>query len=271
MTTGNPGDLPQRPGYGEGIYRRRITLDAEPKRVTGELEDDFHHFRATLEHDGQHVTRAVGEALRVPWTTCPAAMPVLSALEGVPLTRSLLAVARYTNPRMQCTHTFDAACLAVAHAARCEDDPAASRHRRYAADLPDRRGGRTLAVLRRDGQVVLRWQLDKTIIEGPEPFAGRPLSGGAFASYCEETLSPDDAEAAQVMRRACVISMGRVYAFEEIPRAGLFSAASGGACHSFRPEIVGDADRVPGTTRDFTDTGEAFHAAGGRMDPADGR
>ena len=244
MAASNLGDLPQRSSYGSGIYRRRITLEADGDRVVGELEDDFHHFRATLRHDGARITSARGEALRMPWTTCAGAMAPLEALEGMPLTRSLLAVAKYTNPRMQCTHTFDAATLAVAHAARLAEDPSASLHRRYSVDLPDRVGGRTCAELRRDGELVLRWELDKTLIEAPEAFAGRSLSGGSFASWSEQRFAADEAEAAQVMRRACVISMGRIYAFDRIPHASLFAVASGGACHTFRPEVIAGADRV---------------------------
>jgi hypothetical protein len=269
MTASKPDKLPQRSSYGSGVYRRRITLGAEGDRVVGELEDDFHHFRATLVHDGERITRARGEALRMPWTTCAGAMAPLAALEGVQLSHSLLAVPKHTNPRMQCTHTFDAATLAVAHAARLCQDSSSPRHRRYAVDVPDRIGGRTRAELLRDGELVLRWELDKTTIEAPEPYAGRSLSGGAFASWCEQSFDPDEAEAAQVMRRACTISMGRIYAFEQIPHASLFSAASGGACHTFQPKVIGGADRVPGTTRDFTDTAGSFHAGGPRRDWAD--
>ena len=262
MSAPPPNQLPQRPDYGNGVYRRRITLEAHGDHVIGELEDDFHHFRAVLRHDGSRITAARGEALRMPWTTCGDAAAQLVSLEGAPLTRSLIAVARYTNPRLQCTHTFDAATLAVAHAARHRDASRASTTRRYTVDIPDRIDGRSSPELRRDGELILRWQIAKQEIEAPAPFAGRSLGGGGFARWCEEQLPPEEAEAAQVMRRACHISIGRIYAFDEIPNASLFAGASGGACHTFQPEIVEGADRVLGSGRDFSDTKEAFYAGG---------
>lgn len=262
MSSPSPGELPQRSEYGSGVYRRRILLEATGDTVTGELEDDFHHFRATLRHDGGRVVETEGEALRMPWTTCAAAMLPLERLKGLPLSRSLLTTARHTDPRMQCTHAFDAASLAVAHAARMLEDPGASALRRYAVDVPDRRGGKTRASLRRDGELLLEWELDRVRIESPESFRGRSLSGGGFAAWAEQSLSPDGAEAAQVMRRACVISIGRIYAFDRIPHARLFAGASGGACHTFQSEVIPQASRMLGTTRDFSDTGEAFHASG---------
>ena len=71
--------------YGEGVYRRRIRLTASPGAVKAELEDDFHHFATTLHHDGKYATQVVGEAIRYPWTTCPAATLRLEALAGLPL------------------------------------------------------------------------------------------------------------------------------------------------------------------------------------------
>jgi hypothetical protein len=264
MSAPPPNELPQSPGYGKGVYRRRIVLEAGDGVVTGELEDDFHHFRAVLHHDGTRITRARGEALRMPWTTCGDAAAQLRSLEGAPVTRSLIAVAKHTNPRLQCTHTFDAATLAVAHAARQREDGGASVTRRYAVDIPDRISGRTAPELRRDGALLLRWELDRQQIESPEPFAGRALGGGAFARWCEESFPPDAAEAAQVMRRACHISMGRIYSFDEIPNATLFAGASGGACHTFQPGVVERAHRVKGSGRDFSDAAEAFHSQAAR-------
>ena len=262
MSAPNPADLPQRSGYGSGVYRRRIRIEVTADTAIGELEDDFHHFRAILRHDGSKILEGTGVALRMPWTTCAGAMRPLERLQGLSLQSSLLATAKFTDPRMQCTHAFDAATLAVAHAARFSKNPSSPSSRCYSVDIPDRKKGLTRAELRRDGELILIWELDRVTIQSPEPFSGRSLSGGRFASWAEETFDEDGAEAAQVMRRACVISMGRIYQFDAIPHARLFAAASGGACHTFRKEIMPGADRVPDTTRDFTDEGEAFHAKG---------
>ena len=53
--------------YPSGSYRRRIRITSTPaaprthgvpqtSTVTAELEDDFHHFRVTVAHDGRRVT-----------------------------------------------------------------------------------------------------------------------------------------------------------------------------------------------------------------------
>ena len=135
----------RRPDYGTGAYRRRIRLIAGDHTVSGELEDDFHHFRATIEHDGKQVTAARGEALRVPWTTCPGSILPLARLKGLNLSRSLLAAGKHTSSRAQCTHLFDAACLAVAFAAQ-----GGRGERIWDAVVPDRVAGATVATLHRD-------------------------------------------------------------------------------------------------------------------------
>src|SRR4051812_30672376 len=108
--------MTQRP-YGTGVYRRRITLDAPaPGQVTAELEDDFHHFRVLLGHDGSVVTAVAGEAVRFPWTTCPSAASQLRGLVGTPLPTTASAIAAVLPARENCTHLYDLAGLALAHA-----------------------------------------------------------------------------------------------------------------------------------------------------------
>lgn len=245
--------VPLDPSYGCGIYRRKIRVVGGDGIASGELEDDFHHFRATLGHDGERVTRAEGEALRVPWSTCPGAIRPIGLLVGVPIASSLRASARHTNPRAQCTHILDAACAAVAFVAE-----GGRGERTYAAAVPDRVGGRTRATLAIDGQPVLAWDVDGNQIAGPSPFAGQALTGGGFGRWAEASLSAADAVAAQVLQKAVFISIGRRYHFDEIDRAASFGEAVGGACHTFSPEFEPRAGRVYGSVRDFTDTEEAL-------------
>lgn len=239
--------VPLDPAYGGGVYRRRIRVIAEAGRASGELEDDFHHFRATFEHDGTRITRAEGAALRVPWTTCPGAVRPIALLAGLTLSESLRAMARHTNPRAQCTHIFDPACLAAAFVA-------AGGHgeRTYEAAVPDRVGGCTRATLSIDGTPVLGFEIDGNQIVGPAPFAGQALTGGGFGRFTEATLSPQGAVEAQVLQKAVFISMGRRYSFDEIDRASAFGEAVGGACHTFSPAFEARALRVYGSVRDFT-------------------
>src|SRR4030081_3400195 len=128
--------------YPSGRYRRRIRITAggrsqlqsgerEPKRsgrsqlqsgdVVAELEDDFHHFRVTVAHDGARVTGVRGMGVRFPWSTCPFAAAQLEPLVGMPLSTRSTAVGDVVSARDNCTHMFDLAGLAVAHPARGDD------------------------------------------------------------------------------------------------------------------------------------------------------
>ncbi len=212
----------------------------------GRLEDDFHHFEVELGHDGARVSSLTGGAVRFPWTTCPGAVSPLARLDGMPLGRSLRTIARQTDPRAQCTHLFDLACLAVTLAARGGDAIT------YEIAVPDRRGLRTHATLSRDGAPLLAWELEGVRVESPPPYAGRSLAGGGFAEWTETELDPDTAEAAQVLRRAAVISWGRRYDFDRIPNARIFQTQAGGACFTFTEERVDEGQRVLGSVRDLT-------------------
>jgi len=104
----------QRPG----IYRRHIRLHAAPGAVRADMEDDSHRFGVIVRHDGRVVRAVEGLPMRTPWTLCSGARDLLSALVGMQLAPTPLAAARHTDQKQQCTHMFDLATLAVAHAAR---------------------------------------------------------------------------------------------------------------------------------------------------------
>ena len=254
-----PGGVEPRLPYGEGVYRRAFLLVGAPGRVVAELEDDFHRFRVTVEHDGARVTRVVGEAFRYPWTECPGATAVLAGLAGMPLTTRPTAAGEHSDPRANCTHLFDTAALAVAHAA------AGRERRRYDVAVPDRSHGRTRARLQRDGAPLLDWEVQDTRIVAPEPFAGRALLGGSFLRFAERELDPELGEAALALRRACFISAGRARDLDAAPHAGVYLPLAAGSCHSFTPGIAERALRMRGTTREFTHRPEALLAgpAGG--------
>lgn len=260
-----PDDIPRRADYGSGIYRRRISLFTGTRSAFGELEDDFHHFRASLRHDGEHVVEMQGEGVRIPWTTCGGSVEPLAALEGKPLSARLHEVMRYVDPRQQCTHLHDAAMLALTNVTRFLERFRAQggedhETHRYDVAIPDRVGGATTATLDRDGERLLTWELDGDVVASPGPFEGVSLMGAAFNLKIERSLDPEAGEAALVLRRACFISMGRRWDFERIERATTFGKVVGAACHTFHASRVGDATHVPGTVRDFTDD----ETAGGR-------
>ena len=86
--------------YGDGVYRRRIRLvNLSATHTAGELEDDFHHFRVDLTHDGTTIVRADGRYFRGPWTVCADAPDPLRAIESHPLTASSTGIGAYTGAR----------------------------------------------------------------------------------------------------------------------------------------------------------------------------
>ena len=236
--------IPYQP-FGTAIYRREMRASLGEGVAVGEIIDDFHHFRATLHHDGTRITGIRGEAVRYPWTTCPGADQPLRRLVGLRLESSLRAPGRHTPQRAQCTHLFDAACLAAARVARGVGSVV------YAISVPDRVDGRTRVATSRDGSPVFAWDVVEAEIAGPDPFTGRSIGSG-FAQWAEAALDPDTAEAALLTQRACVIAGGRTMDLEGVPRAALVQPNPMGKCHTYQPDTVEKGDRVVGSIRNLT-------------------
>jgi hypothetical protein len=235
--------------YPSGAYRRSIMVVASQGAVTSELEDDFHHFRVTITHDGERVTGVEAEGVRFPWATCPIAAQELQPLVGMALSTRSTAVGDVVSARDNCTHQFDLAGLAVAHAAR--GAPGARRYDITVHDPVDRRRQAGLVRSGREGGLTLDWIVDDNTILAPSELAGRPLRGG-FLEWAEQTLGADEAEAAIALRRACYIAFGRrqdLDVFDDaVPLLGIMS----GSCFTFRPERARSARRIKGSVRDFT-------------------
>ena len=214
--------------------------------MRGDLEDDFHRFGLTLHHDGERVTAVEGDAERFPWTTCPSAVEPLRSVAGARISRRLTELGEHVAARSNCTHLFDLAGLAIAHAAR-----AAAGTRQYDVAIPDRTRTLTSPQLERDGEVVLRWDLDGTTITGPAPYDGIALRAG-FLAWAEATLDDEEAEAAIVLRRACDISFGRSMDLDVYDTAADLGDIMLGTCHSFQPGTIEVGLRNKGQTRDFS-------------------
>ena len=236
----------------EGIYRRQIDLDApDAKTVVGWLEDESHHFGLTLVHDGTHIREVRMASPRYPWTTCAEAGRPLQALVGKPLVARASQVGTLVDMRLQCTHLFDLASLMVAHA------HAGRGHRRYhgtveplAAIRPDAPDGWLRATLRRDGVVVLQWDLHDDRIMAPAAHAGRTIYHG-FRDWTE-TLDPEEAEQALVLRRVAFVSNGRKITIEHLGSAAELGQAA--VCHSFQPAQSGRATPMRDSRRRYDTT-----------------
>jgi len=253
MTLDTPIDFDPPLAVDADVYRRRILVRTVTSgEVVAELEDDFHHFRVTVHHDG-HVVEAVdAESIRWPWSTCPDAAVPLRALAGAPLTRRFTHLARWTDPALNCTHQFDAAAHAVTHAAwgrsvRQYDVEVGAIYRR-----PRVVGLNRLWV---DGRLALEWHLapGKGPVDLPAVLAGAPWRGG-FLRWADEHLEADLAEQACVLRRASDIGMGRGMQLDDIPVASDLLSGMGSVCHTMQPEVAVLGIRNVGNIRDFAAT-----------------
>lgn len=245
---------PLNPGYGSGCYRRVVTLDATDRStVVAALEDDPHAFSVSLSHDGQRVTGIRAHAERHPLSTCSGATGPISALVGAPLTLASLDLKQHADPRANCTHLFDLAGWAIAHAARGE-----AVVRRYDIVIPDAIDGRTEAVLRRDARDVLRWVIEHGSITAPERFAGQAVLGG-FTRWASSTLSGEELEHALMLARGYFVSLARVF---DMVSAGSHPAKNHpmppGSCYSYSPGVIDEAWSLPGSRRDFSATPETM-------------
>ena len=208
-------------------FRRRILITPGARHVSAALEDDIHCMLVTLQHDGERITGVEPEMDRAPWTSCPGAREVLvRSFIGLPL-----AAARAPREkRINCTHLYDLAVLAAAHAA----DPVAFA---YDVLVSDPVSGEQWTELRHGGRVLHRWQLRDGAIVSPQALAGRHLM--QLRDWIA-TLDPAAAEAARVLQWASMVAHGRTMPLSRQSDA----AAMQPNCHSFQPEHATTAQRV---------------------------
>ncbi|SDG56696.1 DUF2889 domain-containing protein [Pseudomonas abietaniphila] len=225
------------------MFRRRVVIvssgQIEGGEVRAALEDDFHHFRVSLRHEHGVLSQVTGQALRFPYSACPEAIEPLHALSGMVLSPIAHSVTRETDARHQCTHLLDLAGLAVAAALR----PA--QVRRYDIQVPMRLEGRTQAMLQLNGQPLLEWQVKGAIIEDPQPFSGVNIREG-MARWALNTLTPDLAEAALLLRRCTMISIGKTHDLDS-----QIHASSTDRCFSQQTIRAPYALRIKGSTWDI--------------------
>jgi hypothetical protein len=206
-------------------YRRRVVLAARGYAACGALEDDIHHVRVTVRHDGARITEAVGEAVRLPWSTCPGSEAGIASLVGTELAAATRGLKSAYRADTHCTHMFDLAQLVIAQAAR--GDGAVD----YLAtvDVPD--VGEMHAEITRDGVTVITWDVER---------------------YTQPAMPTDDAitEAAFVLRRAvwlAPISSMRFDEYETVGPTGL----PPGTCWTAQPERIEVAFRHRGSQRHY--------------------
>lgn len=234
------------PSFGQGALRRRVRLVAAPGVVQAGVEDAYHSFRMALRHDGTRITALEPRFLRVPLTTCPGAEAPLQRLVGMALDTPWAKLATDEDPRSHCTHLFDLASLAMAHARR-------GGERSYEVTVPDEHPGPVWTTLHRDGVEVLRWQTWKARILAPDGVAGRPLLRG-FSRWANAELEGDTLEAALVLHKGYFVSRARPWNVESgAGKPVAHHVMMRGACHSYSEPQMSVAVRNHGNVIDTSD------------------
>lgn len=248
-TTFTP-DFPPNPGYGNGIFRRRIRLTGKPQQVLAELEDCSHGFRSLVSHNGKAVIDIQTEALRTPLNTCGGASEPIKALIGLPLNTATTDILRQVDPRANCTHLYDLTLLAIKHCLRGEVS------RQYDVTVTDETKAPAEAEVRQDGKLVLHWKTHQWAIVSPPELTGKPLHKG-FASWANQHYSGEQQDAAFVLQKGYFVSSARVYDMDKLAGTpALKDANMQGVCYSYSPQIIAQAYRQSKSNRDFTDIPE---------------
>jgi hypothetical protein len=247
----------------EGIFRRQLDIRShDAHTVVGWLEDEFHHFGVTIEHDGGIIRDVRVAAPRHPWTTCAQAGTPLKALIGQPLAPHCCAIGAMLDLRRNCTHVADLASVVLAHAYAprppCRYHGTVERLDACVAGAP---ADLLRVTLRENDLVVLEWDMQEYLIVAPEPWAGRNILHG-FRDWVE-ARGADGLEHALVLRRVASVAFGRRIVLDHAATAA--DLGQGPVCHSFQPEWRHIALRMPDTQRRFDSTPAAMLAYADNM------
>ena len=93
--------------------------------------------------------------------------------------------------------------------------------------------------------------IEGTTIVDPPPFDGVGLIGD-FRGFVERELDVETAEAAVVLRRGTMISLGRMTPLDDARVAADLGPGMLGSCHTFTVGTAEHAEREVGSTWDFT-------------------
>jgi hypothetical protein len=241
-----------------GRARRMIDLKRwDANTVVGWLEDDFHHFGVTIEHEANTIRNVSATAVRFPWTSCGFAPESLKALIGKTMSPRCSDIGRLIEMRQQCTHIFDLAGLVMAHATRSVP------HRRYQTITEDREilgwqnhkfpnFGPTIITLLQDGETVMEWHNEQGYIV--DAASGHQQALGRGFREWTESLGIEQGEYATVLRRALLVSGGRAMVHDKYPSAAAMDQPE--LCYSFQASRRENALRVNGATKDYADSPE---------------
>lgn len=209
---------------------RQILLQVFHHKLHARLWDNIHDFSFVMEHDGRIVTSLSPAAHRVPWTTCAGALAHFQALQSAPLDENSEFE---IDKGMQCTHLFDLARLAMSYASQVGE------HRFEITVNPGVAPGETEAIVKLNGQELLRWIVFKQRVISPGLFLDHVTHGRAL--WPLESIDPQIRHAALLLRRALLVYFGTRKS-RDVKKASELGFMSG-ACFSFQPENMSVAER----------------------------
>jgi hypothetical protein len=221
-----------------GAYRRVVDIAIAPGLARVAMEDDIHHFRLALGHDGARIGSVDVASPRTPWTTCGGAAAALERLVGQPLTERL-DFAGAAEKANHCTHLLDLANIALG---RLNDVGFA---RRYAAEVEYQAGRRIVASMTWTGGGTAQWTVANGVIEDGA-WAGTALNA---LPRLIAALPFSAQEPVLVLRRAISISGARWAALDQYGTAGELGVEP--SCHTLLPAVRDHARRNKGSAIDF--------------------
>lgn len=215
-------------------FWRRIRLTPSAGATQAEVEDDFHCMSVIVYHDGHTATEVAPDMRRVPWSTCPGAeQELVQTFRNLPLAEFSERGSKKSN----CTHLYDLALLAAAHA---QDEETTI----YDIQVSDPVNGQREAVVSKNGEVLLSWTESGFQIVAPENAAGMRLDKlRPWIDALESRLQ----EAARLLQWGNMLANGRTIPLEKQSDATKMPPN----CFSFQPERAAVAKRV-GEIRDFS-------------------
>ncbi len=214
-------------------FRRRFRVTPGPGWVRSEVEDDFHCMAVTLRHEDGMIAVVEAEMDRAPWTTCPGAV---AQVEQTFTGAALADAAGHGGKTENCTHLYDLAVLAAAHAADAEP----LVYDVIAADPVD---GRRRIELRRNGALAMSWVEENGRFIEPQDIAGLNLRN---IRPWIDALDVRQQEEARLLRWAAMIAIGRLIPLDQQTDASQLPPN----CYTFQPDRRVQARRV-GEIRDF--------------------
>jgi hypothetical protein len=229
-----------RPAETGLTYYRRFTIRPSAGALEAHMQDFCHHVRVLLTHEDGRILTATAEGLRLPWNTCPLGVAGVSRISGMTAADAQNQAKWPGGRTANCVHATDLTLVALAHLHDRESFT-------YNISVTPAMGRVRTARIDRDGELLLEWSVEGTLLTHPERFAGRRLLRAEFTQWSAE-LSPAEREAATVLRRACHIAPSREIDLDTV-RVAADSIGPDASCYTLQTGVIERARRNVGTSR----------------------